>query len=281
MNNEITKLNLEKFAHDSHSFYKATYHIMEEAEEKRVLQYILTDEINSQYIYSDKCRGGYSTMNFLNETYLTGDQETFLSFFNEILPNIIKYTNCAEWQVKEIHANLFPIIYKFAAIIYKSNNESVFNLDFYYDKETHNFKRKLDEVSMESINFNDANLDGDNKTRYQECVSDFLSYKKDSAKSNKLFYNESLDRLKRVVENTLQNKYKKPDGSSPRIHDKKELSNILFDNNNPDFENLIGYIVKNVHHEEGGTPKNFSEKEYLYLWLELNKILYLLNRYKK
>lgn len=281
MNTEITKLNLEKFAHDSHSFYQATCHIIEEAETNKVLQYILTEDINSQYAYSEECRNRYSIMSFLQKTYLIGDQDIFLSFFNEILPNIIKYIQSETWQVREIHVNLLPIAYKFAAITLKANNSNIFNLDFYYDEKSHKFKRKLDEISTDSINFNNTNLDGDNKIRYQECVSDFLLYKKDGAKSNKLFYNESLDKLKRVIENTLQNKYKKPDGSFPMLHKTKEISNILFDNSNSDFEGLINYVVKNIHHEKGGTPKNFTEKEYLYLWLELNKILYLLNRYKK
>lgn len=212
---------------------------------------------------------------------MTGDQEILLSFFNEILPNIIKYINLDYWALNNVDENLRPIIIKFSNLIKNSNNQKVFNIDFLYDEKNHNFKRKLNEVTIETINFNNDNLDGDNKNRYQECVSDFLLYKRDIIKNNKLFYNESLDRLKRVVENTLQNNYKKPDGSFPMIHKIKELSNILFNDSNPDFEKLVSYIIKNVHHEEGGTPKNFNEKEYVYLWLELNNILYLLNRYKK
>lgn len=283
MVNKFPQLNLKQFALDYKSFYEATCSILKEAETKRVLKYILTDDINSQYKYSDTKRNGYMAIEFLKKTYLTGDQEIFLSFFNEILPNIFLYMGKEEWEYNKIDINLRPdfavIIYKFADLIVKSNNSSVFNLDFYFEKSSRDFRRKLDEVTTESINSNTESLDGDNKVRYQECVSDFLLYKKDA--NNKLFYNESLDKLKKVVENTLQNNYKKSDGSFPKIHKKKELSNILFDGNNAEFENLIEYVIKNVHHEEGGTPKNFTEKEYVYLWLELNKILYLLNRYKK
>jgi hypothetical protein len=284
MNNKFPQLNLEKFAHGYQSFYAATCSLLEEAETKGVLQYILTDDINSQYKYSEEKRNRYSMVSFLKGKYLTGEQEIFLSFFNEILPNILQHIGLEEWQYfnipQELRHNFKIVTYKLLDLITNSNNPSVFSLDFHFDTENNDFRRKLDEVDTQLINSNDNHLEGDNKIRYQECVSDFLSYKRDIIKNNKLFYNESLDRLKKVVENTLQNNYKRPDGTFPKIHEKKQLSNILFDDNNPDFENLIGYIIKNIHHEEGGSPKNFTEKEYIFLWLELNKILYLLNRYK-
>jgi hypothetical protein len=284
MTNKFPQLNLEKFANSYQSFYEATFKILEEAETNDVIKYVLTDDINSQYKYSDKKRKGYPIMSFLKETYLTGEQEIFLSFFNEILPNIFRCIKKEEWQLNwvdvDLRSHLLRTMYKFLDLLVKTNNPSVFNLNFYFDKDNSDFRRKLDEVTTESINSNIDNLDGDNKVRYQECVSDFLLYKKDAIKDNKLFYNESLNNLKKVIENTLQNNYKKTGGTFPKIHKKKELSNILFDDSNVDFENFINYVVKNVHHEEGGQPKIFTEKEYTYLWLELNNILYLLNKYK-
>jgi len=281
--NKFPQLNLEQFAHGYESFCKATHVILNESEMREVLKYILTDDINSQYRYSDSKRDGQSIMHFLKKTYLLGDKEIFLSFFNEILPNIFLYLGKNTWEYNKIPSasrdNFEIVINRFADLILKSNNPSVFKLDFYFDKSNRDFRRKIDEITTESINSNTDSLDGDNKIRYQECVSDFLLYKKDS--NNKLFYNESLNNLKKVVENTLQNNYTKTDGSFPMIHKKKELSNILFNDNNTEFENLIEYIIKNIHHEKGGQPKNFTEKEYVYLWLELNTILYLLNRYKK
>ena len=285
MNNKFPNLNLEKFAHDYKSFYQATCIILIEAEEREVIEYILTDDINSQYKYSDKKRGGYPVVDFLKETYLIGDKDMFVSFFNEILPNVFLYLGKEEWQYNKIPGNLRPafraIIYKFTELLVNSNNTNVFNLDFHFDKQNRDFRRRIDQITTESINSNNKELEGDNKIRYEECVADFLLYKKDIIKNNKLFYNKSLNNLKKVVENTLQNNYKKPDGTFPRIHDKKQLSNIIFDDNNSDLENFIDYVIKNIHHETGGKPKIFTEKEYVYLWLELNKILYLLNRYKK
>ncbi len=284
MNDEFQKLNLEKFAHDYQSFYASACNLFNEAENKNIIRYILTDDINSQYKYSEKKRNGYPVMSFLAETYLNGEQEIFLSFFNEILPNILQYLGKEEWQYQKIpnerRSDFTVITYKFFDLIASSNNPSVFNLDFYYDKKNHDFRRKIDEINTRLINSNDSDLEGDNKIRYQECVSDFLLYKKDVIKSDKLFYNKSLDNLKKVVENTLQNGYKRSDGTFPRIHEKKQLSNILFNDSNSDFENFLDYVIKNVHHENGGQPKNFTEKEYVYLWLELNNILYLLNKHK-
>jgi hypothetical protein len=284
MTNKL-QLNLEKFAHGYQSFYEASCKILEEAESNGVLKYVLTDDINSQYKYSKEKRSGYSAFLFLKGTYLINEPETFLSFLNAILPNMLRCLKKEDWELNWVERDLVSTfkrtIYKFADLLVNSNNSNVFNLDFCFDKTSGNFTRKLDEISTESINSNEKSLDGDNKIRYQECVSDFLLYKKDIIKNNRLYYNESLDKLKKVVENTLQNSYKRPDGTFPMIHKKKELSNILFDNSNPIFENLIEYIIKNVHHEEGGQPKNFTDKEYVYLWLELNKILYLLNKYKK
>lgn len=284
MNDEFQKLNLEKFAHNYQSFYASACSLFNEADNKNIIRYILTDDINSQYKYSNKKRNGYPVMSFLAETYLNGEQEIFLSFFNEILPNILQYIGKKEWEYEKIpserRSDFTVIIYKFADLIINSNNPSVFNLDFYYDTKKYSFRRKIDGVTARLINSNDSNLEGDNKIRYQECVSDFLLYKKDIINSDKLFYNKSLENLKKVVENTLQNGYKKTDGTFPRISDKKQLSNILFSDNNSDFENFLDYVIKNIHHEAGGQPKKFTEKEYVYLWLELNNILYLLNKYK-
>ena len=281
MSNQIPKLNLEKFAHGYKSFYDATINILTEAESHGALSYLLTNDINSQYKYSEQGINNHPIMIYLKKNYLTGDQEKFLSFFNEVLPNVIRYIKIEEWEVNRINGNLKFFVNSLIDLLLQSSNQNVFNLDFYYDKQTQNFRRKLDEVNIELINKNDSSLDGDNKIRYQECVSDFLSYKRDTTIEGKLFYNESLNKLKKVIENTLQNNYKRTDGTFPKIHEKKQLSNIIFNNNNLDFETFIDYVIKNIHHEDGGQPKNFTEKEYIYLWLELNSILYLLNRYSE
>ena len=163
------------------------------------------------------------------------------------------------------------------------NEPEVFDLEFYYDKADKVFKKKLDGATVEIINQNTAELSTSetNKIRYEECVAEFLSFRKDSQTNKHLFYNQSLDKLKRIIENVLENNYKKEDGSFPKLSSKKQISNILFDVSHPEFESRIGYVVSNIHHEQGGQPKKFTEKEYVYLWLELNQILYLLNRYKK
>ncbi len=176
---------------------------------------------------------------------------------------------------------LKSVVYSMAKLMVDSNNSNIFDLDFCFDKDIREFKRKLDDVTVESINKNDNSLEGDNKLRYQECVIEFLSYSRKNDGGDKLFYNNSLDRLKKVFENTLRIKYERTEGNYPKISNKKQISNIIFDKENETFEAMIDYIVKNIHHENGGKPNNFTEKEYIYLWLELNKILYLLNIYSK
>ncbi|HEY0980064.1 MAG TPA: hypothetical protein VGE18_01500 [Candidatus Paceibacterota bacterium] len=285
MDDKFPKLNLEQFAHGYQNFFEVTCELLDSAERTEVLPYLLTDDINSQYRYSPERRSGHTIMDYLKKGYLSGEQDIFLSFFNELLPNIILYLKKEVWNFDQVpfdlRSNLKTMVIKLTDLVIESENSSVFNIDFYYDKKAHVFKRKLDKASIELVNSNRDDLGGDNKIRYEKCVSDFLLYKKEKTKNNKLFYNESLGNLKKVVENTLQNNYKKGDGTFPRLHNKRELSNILFDGNNTEFENLVDYVIKNIHHEQEGQPKIFTEKEYVYLWLELNKILYLLNRYRK
>ncbi|MBY0533955.1 MAG: hypothetical protein K2P31_03195, partial [Rickettsiaceae bacterium] len=91
MDNKFPKLNLEQFAHGYRAFFDASYVLFKESEGSRILPYILTEDINAQYMYSDEKRNGYSSMDFLKRNYLTGEQEIFLQFFNEVLPNILIY----------------------------------------------------------------------------------------------------------------------------------------------------------------------------------------------
>jgi hypothetical protein len=144
MKDEFPSLNLESFAHGYESYFAATYNLLSEAEDKGVLKYILTEDINSQYKYSNQKRISHPTMDFLKDTYLTGKQEVFLPFFNEILPNILEYVGKEEWQYSRVHqeqrSNFGIMLYKLVDLIIDSNNPSVFNLDFHYDKESKTFR---------------------------------------------------------------------------------------------------------------------------------------------
>lgn len=67
MNDNFPKLNLEKFAHGYQSFYATTLSIISEAENSGVLTYLLTEDINSQYNYSDEFRNRLPMTVFLKK----------------------------------------------------------------------------------------------------------------------------------------------------------------------------------------------------------------------
>ena len=54
MNNQFPQINLAKFAHSYQLFLEAATNLLKEAEAREVLAYILTDDINSQYKYSNQ-----------------------------------------------------------------------------------------------------------------------------------------------------------------------------------------------------------------------------------
>lgn len=284
MDNNFPNLDLKKFAHSYDTFYDAAIHLLHSAHNDGTLHYILPEKICRQYKFSEYSRSHLGTMIFLEDTYLSkDDKEGFISFLNMVLPETIRLYKKETYELNKINKNLASTLISFIDLVISTNEPEVFDLDFYYDKEDKVFKRKLDEATAEVINQNASEFTNDeaNKERYEECVAEFLSFRQGTQSNRALFYNQSLDKLKRIVENTLEKGYKKDDGSFPKLSNKKQISNILFDASHPEFESRIGYVVSNIHHEQGGQPKKFSEKEYVYLWLELNQILYLLNRYKK
>lgn len=283
MNDQIIKLNLEAFAHGYDLFYEAVIELINDADKNDALVYIIPDDLSSQYYYSNEKRQGFSFVTFLKNNLLNKDREVFLSLFNEITPLVHKYSKKSSYDLKIINPRLKYITLMFSMLLEDVNNPSVFNVDFYYDKKDRCLKRKLDDITTVTINSNLDSLQEGNLKRYEECVAEFLSYKRELVSNGErvLFYNDSLNNLKRVVENALQNNFKNENGEAPKISNKVQISNILFDSKNPELEHTIDYVIKNIHHDSSGQPRKFTEKEYIYLWLELNKILYLLNRYKK
>lgn len=285
MNNNFPNLDFKKFAHSYKMFFDATVHVLSSAYVNNTLTHILPEKIFKQYKYSEYSRNGIGLMGFLSSSYISkNDSGEFISFLNEILPNVINFLNKYQpHEIDRVNNKLNETLIDFTDLVLSVNETDVFDLDFYYDKKDGLFKRKLDYATIEIINQNTYSLVGDdiNRLRYEDCVTEFLAFRQDNGSDIKLFYNQSLDKLKRIVENTLEKEYKKEDGSFPKLSSKKQITNILFDTSHPEFESRIGYVVSNIHHEQGGQPKKFTEKEYIYLWLELNQILYLLNRYKK
>lgn len=284
MNDNFPNLNLKNFSHSYSVFFDAVIHVFNNARRNNTLIHILPEKICKQYQYSEYSRNNLGLLNFLENSYISkNNKEGFVSLLNEIIPKVINLYQKPSYQLDNINQNLEETLIEFIDLVVSTNEAEIFDLDFYYDKKDNLFKRKLDAATVEIINQNTSNLNNNdmNKLRYAECVAEFLAFRNDGQSNKNLFYNESLDKLKRIVENTLEKEYIKEDGSFPKLSNKKQISNILFDTSHPDFESRIGYVISNIHHEQGGQPSKFSEKEYVYLWLELNQILYLLNRYKK
>ena len=281
MDDKFEELNIENFARSHQSFFNSIVEVLSDAEILGTLAYILPDTINQQYLYSDEKRQGYSRMDFLENTYLVEDVSKFIPFVNSIIPKVFRYLQMRDYELDQYSKNLSKTVVKFTTLLSATTDSSVFNLEYHYSKADKEIRRKLDAATTEVINFNLNNLIEGNGERYKEAIAEFLSYKKELAKDKAHFYNDSLNNLKKVVENTLENNFKKEDGNFPKLSNKKQISNIVFDSENHELEHTIDYIIKNIHHESGGQPKKFTEKEYVYLWLELNKLLYLLNRYKK
>ena len=151
--------------------------------------------------------------------------------------------------------------------------DDIFDLDFYFDCITNQIKRKIDPITTNTINKVSSSLVDSNKELYSQCVSGFLNYTLPKTNKND-FYHESLDRMKEVLENYLTLYH---DGC--KLNDKK-LVDILLDNKDNDIKSVLNYIIKNIHHNQG-ERSNLNEKEYNYIWLEINKIIYLVQKYKK
>jgi len=279
MDNNFPKLQLENFTRGFNDFYNEVCLILKDADENSSLVFLIPDEVDAQYRYSDYKRNYQTRYDYIHNHFLDSENtDLFLSFFNEVVTCQFNSFGLSSDTWKNSPC-LRTSVLRLSDLIGNINNPAVFKLDFHYDNESKQIKRKLDAVTTEIINNNANEIDAGNNARYQDCVDEFLQFKRSLIKDPMFFYNQSLDRLKRVVENTLKNKYSRSDGTFPKLSDRKQISNILFGNQHAEFENRIGYIIENIHHEKEGQPKKFTEKEYVYLWLELNQILYLLNRY--
>jgi hypothetical protein len=198
--------------------------------------------------------------NFVIKNFFEKDKDIFLGFVQMMIDSHFD------------NPEIFDIFINREIIQPLSNG--VFNLDFYFDESDKKLKRKIDPITTSNINEVSQGLDEQNKDLYEQCVSEFLTF---SLPSNGLndFYHESLDRMKEIIENHLTLNY-----ADVRISNKNRLSDIIFNGQNEDFKSILEYVVKKIHHNDTGNRIQLNQKEYIYIWLELNKILYLLKRYK-
>ena len=87
--------------------------------------------------------------------------------------------------------------------------------------------------------------------------------------------NHSLNHIKSVLESAAKSK----GIEKPFSKDKPKFVEKLFPGKQPDyFKSHLEFIISNIHHQQkDGNPYKFSEQEYVYWWLEINKLIFMLN----
>jgi hypothetical protein len=158
---------------------------------------------------------------------------------------------------------------------------NLLNLNYSYNKATKTFNRKIDKDTEQIIKINSANIKQketkENWLQYSQSVDNFLLIKGKVSQEDLL---DNLVRLKGVFERTVANKW-----PGTRIGNKKEILDKLFNKHGGDINtqtNSLAFIIKNIHHSQKNkngktTPYKFTKKEYVYWWLELNKLIYLVS----
>ena len=104
-------------------------------------------------------------------------------------------------------------------------------------------------------------------------MEEFLTFELSNQSLND-FYHESLDKMEEVLENVLTIHHK------AKISEKSKLVDILFDGKNAEMKNMLDFVITKIHHNSTTKRIKINKKEYNYLWLELNKIIYLVIKYK-
>jgi hypothetical protein len=197
------------------------------------------------------------------------DDDIFIGFLQEFINdnrNLFESNSVINSHENEL-MNFFHIITEpFESVL--------FDLGVSFNFNTLTFEKSLDRATNEQINKISELLDDGNLLLYESCVSDFIHYNTTTKDRN--FYHDSLDRLKEVLENYLNTSY-----SGLKLHDKK-VSDILFDGTNQKLiKNNFDWIIGVIHHNGSGVHEDLTRKEWIYAWLELNKLLYLFGLYKR
>ncbi len=196
---------------------------------------------------------------FLISTFLVEDQDKFLGFLNV----------CFEELQSENHR----LNYSFFKNIVTKINSQFFDLDFEFNSEIGLLQKKIDPITTHSINTISKDLEKSNQEIYDKCVSDYLGYSFKTKDNN--WKHEQLDNMKEILENIYYKEYSKRLKSNT-----DELRGVLFDGNYKPLDNVLDFLIKNIHHNETGKRMPINDKQFNYLWLELNKIIYLLLKYK-
>lgn len=146
-----------------------------------------------------------------------------------------------------------------------------FDLDYFWNENTSQIERKLNEINTMLVNDNLKNINS--VFEYSKCVDEFLKPVKDINK------NDTLGHLKNVFESVAKSQGLKKPWSGK---DKNTLINFLSKGKSPDYLiKQIEFIISSIHHpKDDGTRYQFTDNEYLYWWLEINNFIFILNNQK-
>lgn len=149
------------------------------------------------------------------------------------------------------------------------NGLELFDLDYTWNEKTKQIERKIDEANTSIINNNleSLNLDSD----YQACIDEFLKPRAD------IDFLKSLKHIYSVLEK-VAGKHADKSGSL-RLHEKQRMAKYITkkDKHYQTIQHVFGFINDFIHHPEKHPDHTFNEPEYIYWWLEINKLIFILN----
>ena len=152
-------------------------------------------------------------------------------------------------------------------------------LDYVWSTIRNRLERQLTQADLEIINENEKMIqekeNAPNLRAYDSCIDEFLILKISNQPGEHKRV-ESLNALKRVFERSLMNRH------GLQLNNKRTVVEKLL-NGNGEYDEVtqnIEFIVKNIHHDQKNekgvsTSRRFSRGEYIYWWLERNKLIYL------
>jgi hypothetical protein len=155
-------------------------------------------------------------------------------------------------------------------------NSPLFALEF--EVRDGKLQKKIDSGTTNVINSINDSLINSNKEIYETCVVNYFTY---SLKRDNNWRHEELDRMIGIFQNCLVLYHGIPEGKDLFISHKKPINDLIFSNSNQEFLDFLDFIIKNFHHDKDGQRITINNKMFNYMWLELNKLIYLTIQYGK
>jgi hypothetical protein len=148
------------------------------------------------------------------------------------------------------------------------NSFELFDLDYFWNKKTKQIERKIDEANTVVINENINKVN--TKSNYQACVDEFLKPR------TEIDYLKSLQNIYSVLEGVVSFHCE-----GLRLHEKQKMAKYLT-GKEEDYEtiqHIFAFINDFIHHPTSKKAKShiFNKQEYIYWWLEINKLIFILN----